>query len=223
MDAKQYQAEYHEKHKDQLNTQCRKYYQENKEKLKERKRRYYQKHKEKIYEYQKKWCALHREHIRKRNKRWEQLNPEKRRKSANESYHRNKEKNRARRIKRASIWYYKNKDRILPIKKARYQKLVAELRAQIFSRYGAKCNCCGLDDIRFLSIDHVYCGKGNSSPAGDRHTLTFFKRIIAEEFPKDYQVLCMNCNWAKGVYKKCPHEQDKELGLGQSFCGGKSD
>jgi len=31
-----------------------------------------------------------------------------------------------------------------------------------------------------------------------------------EGFPKDrYQLLCANCNLAKGVYGKCPHEENK--------------
>jgi len=34
--------------------------------------------------------------------------------------------------------------------------------------------------------------------------------IRKNNFPKGFQVLCMNCNWGKGHSKdnKCPHERD---------------
>ena len=162
--------------------------------------------------YRQKWLASHREHVRERNKRWEQRNPEKRRKSANESYHRHEEKNRVRRLERASRWYYANKDRILPEKKARYRKLAAELKEPILQHYGRKCNCCGLDDTRFLTVDHANHGKGNRLPKVERDlgSIQMYRKVIASGFSKAYQILCMNCNWARGCWGKCFHQTDKE-------------
>lgn len=32
--------------------------------------------------------------------------------------------------------------------------------------------------------------------------------FIKQNFPKDeYQLLCMNCNFAKGLYSGCPHQR----------------
>ena len=31
--------------------------------------------------------------------------------------------------------------------------------------------------------------------------------MIKNNFPKGFQVLCHNCNLAKGFYGKCPHEK----------------
>ena len=33
------------------------------------------------------------------------------------------------------------------------------------------------------------------------------KWIIKNNFPKGFQILCHNCNSAKAVYGKCPHEK----------------
>lgn len=150
-----------------------------------------------------------KEYIAARSKRWNELNIEKVRKSSRESYHRNKHKNREQNLKRASNWYYKNKDRILPRKRELYRKTITELKEQLFQHYGKKCNCCNIDEIIFLTIDHKNHGKGNAAPKGDRHMIQFLRRIIELKFPKDYQILCINCNWAKGVFGKCPHDIDR--------------
>ena len=215
MDAKQYQTEYRKAHKERMNAQCREYYQKHRKELLADKTRYFKKNKKRIYEYQKEWRDLNREHVRERNRRWEKNNPDKRQQSANESYHRHKERNRVRRLKRAHLWYLKNKDHVVPAKRAARQKQVAELRAQLFAHYGSKCNCCGLADTRFLSVDHVNCGIGNKAPKKDRATIYFYKMIVAMNFPADYQILCINCNWAKGRYGVCHHQIDKELELGK--------
>ena len=33
------------------------------------------------------------------------------------------------------------------------------------------------------------------------------KWIIENNFPKGFQILCHNCNVAKGLYGECPHEK----------------
>lgn len=85
------------------------------------------------------------------------------------------------------------------------------LRRKVMMGYGGQCNCCGEDEYLFLELDHV-----NNDGAKDRgkcryHTVQFFARIIRENFPDRYQVLCSNCNLGKsrngGV---CPHAT-KEL------------
>jgi|TARA_B110000438_G_C15181408_1_gene380326 hypothetical protein len=60
--------------------------------------------------------------------------------------------------------------------------------------------------MEFLAVDHV---KGRShlpekeKNLGGAQVLHF---LIKNNYPEDYQILCHNCNLAKGFYGKCPHE-----------------
>ncbi len=75
----------------------------------------------------------------------------------------------------------------------------------VFDFYGRICNCCGEIEQVFLTIDHV-----NNDGSEDRkmnyigHRL--YQKIVTENFPDKYQILCMNCNWAKR-YGECPHKK----------------
>jgi hypothetical protein len=73
-----------------------------------------------------------------------------------------------------------------------------------------RCACCGEQTVEFLCLDHV-----NSDAPADRKRfsthLVFFTYLIKNNFPdRDrYQVLCHNCNLAKGFYGECPHERQR--------------
>lgn len=78
-----------------------------------------------------------------------------------------------------------------------------KLRTEIIEHYGSKCACCGEDQLEFLAIDHINGG-------GNQHR----KRVgfgnvmylwIKRDWPNNLQILCHNCNLAKGYYGKCPH------------------
>jgi hypothetical protein len=95
-------------------------------------------------------------------------------------------------------WYRKNAPRLRDIR--------LKTKKIVFEHYGNKCACCGEDNIKFLSIDHVNNdgykerkGKGGSSDF-------IHRKIIKNNFPDTYQLLCFNCNLGKarnnGV---CPH------------------
>ena len=84
-----------------------------------------------------------------------------------------------------------------------------KLKKKIFDHYGYKCNCCGETTIEFLSIDHI-----NNDGAQHRRDLgvssgsyAILLDIIRNDFPNDIQILCMNCNWAKGKFGHCPHNR----------------
>lgn len=75
--------------------------------------------------------------------------------------------------------------------------------------YGGKvprCKCCKEKIVQFLAIDHIN-GEGN------RHRREVLRRgeiyywLIKNNFPKGFQILCHNCNMAKGLYGKCPHNK----------------
>jgi len=81
------------------------------------------------------------------------------------------------------------------------------------------CRCCGLNShIEFLSLDHIggrkkmdselELVKAGYSSKFKIHQLMLW--IIKNNFPIGFQILCLNCNFAKGHSKdnKCPHERN---------------
>jgi hypothetical protein len=101
------------------------------------------------------------------------------------------------------------------------------LRSEVCSHYSKihsnsnipTCRCCGLNsNIEFLALDHIAGRKemdsepelvklGYSSEMTGLNLLRWIKR---NDFPDGFQVLCHNCNFAKGQSKdnKCPHEKE---------------
>lgn len=69
-----------------------------------------------------------------------------------------------------------------------------------------KCACCGEDEIRFLCIDHIHGGGNQHIKKIRREGANFYYWLIKNGFPEGFQVLCYNCNRAKGRIKVrfCP-------------------
>ena len=71
---------------------------------------------------------------------------------------------------------------------------------------GHECSCCGEREVRFLTLDHI-----NNDGARYRQMYNeqqIYRMARREGWPKDkYQVLCMNCNFAKGHFGICPHKE----------------
>ena len=81
------------------------------------------------------------------------------------------------------------------------------------------CRCCGeKSHLGFLALDHIAGRKEmdsehqlvklgySSSLIGDY----FHTWLIKNNFPEGFQILCHNCNYAKGMKRnknKCPHEK----------------
>ena len=81
------------------------------------------------------------------------------------------------------------------------------IREAAYAGYGGECVCCGESEFEFLCIDHV-----NGGGAEDRKkhsTWQIARRVIELDFPEDYQVLCHNCNLAKGFFGECPHQRKR--------------
>ncbi len=79
-------------------------------------------------------------------------------------------------------------------------------RVDALTHYGdRKCACCGNGTYEFLCIDHVNGGGGQHRKevgGGAR----FYYWLKKNGYPDGYQVLCHNCNLAKGFYGECPHQ-----------------
>lgn len=98
---------------------------------------------------------------------------------------------------------------------ARQRNYRRQMKIAAMSGYSAngvpECACCGESTIEFLSIDHVN-NDGNVERrklgAGGRG-LPLYIRIVNAGWPSAYQVLCFNCNLAKGFFGACPHKSQQ--------------
>jgi hypothetical protein len=155
-----------------------------------RDREYNRKHRAWIRERQRIWRAMHPNHKKDYLKRWQ---------------HRNRKSIQRKR----RLYYLRNRGRILgPEVKQRNKAARDARKAEVILHYSHgenKCSCCGEKTYEFLSLDHI-----NGGGTAHRKALgggQFFLWLHRNGFPKGYQVLCFNCNLAKGFYGQCPHER----------------
>ncbi|MFA5696336.1 MAG: hypothetical protein WC917_02715 [Bacilli bacterium] len=76
-------------------------------------------------------------------------------------------------------------------------KYLRKLRMEAIQHYGGKCNNCGIDDFYVLQIDHI-------NNDGNKHrkevkSYRLPKWLKDNGYPKEYQILCANCNWKKNL------------------------
>ncbi len=92
----------------------------------------------------------------------------------------------------------------------------ANLKKQVYDHYKRRCTCCGETEEIFLSVDHInedgaeqrrIVGNGRKRWGGGEATYTW---IIRHNFPDTFQILCINCNWAKSR-GGCPHQKTSKL------------
>lgn len=84
-------------------------------------------------------------------------------------------------------------------------------RLIVMDHYGGKCVCCGENIIEFLTIDHINNDGYVHRKIIGKCSLILYNWIIKNNFPKDLQILCYNCNMAKGRYGVCPHQRSGKL------------
>ena len=83
------------------------------------------------------------------------------------------------------------------------------LKEKVLVHYGYKCNCgcgCQVANSNHLTIDHINNdGHIHRKQLGTkiRGGQAFYRWIVKNNFPKDLQILCWNCNCAKEFYGGC--------------------
>ena len=83
-----------------------------------------------------------------------------------------------------------------------------KLRQKVLAKLGNMCICCGETTFEFLAIDHINGGGRQERLKANRGSEGWSYYILAqtdEDIKHKYQVLCHNCNAAKGYYGECPH------------------
>ncbi len=80
-----------------------------------------------------------------------------------------------------------------------------KIKKEVFNMYGGICTCCGENEINILQIDHI---AGITPGKDDKTGPDFYRWLKKNKYPKDYQLLCGSCNWSKGLFGICPHQQN---------------
>ncbi len=86
------------------------------------------------------------------------------------------------------------------------------LKIKLLEHYGSKCACCGEENIKFLTLDHInndgaehrrrVCGKNIGS------STNIYRWVINNNFPDGFQILCYNCNLGRAHNNGiCPHKE----------------
>jgi hypothetical protein len=90
----------------------------------------------------------------------------------------------------------------------------AILRLSILQQYSSLipfCACCGEKEINFLCIDHINGGGNKHRKEISAHGKggNIYNWLYKNNFPEGFQILCHNCNMAKGAYGICPHRKQE--------------
>ena len=97
------------------------------------------------------------------------------------------------------LWRQNNLER----DRAHGREYVERLRNDVITGYGSKCVCCGERNKVFLTLDHV---NGGGRQHRIKDSLGPYRDARYRNYPPDYALLCMNCNWAKYILGHCSPE-----------------
>ncbi len=129
---------------------------------------------------------INKEKQREANRRWYKRHPEKAREKARN--------------------YQRRKWATRPEVARKYQRdYRSRVREKVLLAYGGKCACCGETNLKFLTFDHIDGGGTKERRLTGKMGSTFYLTLMRER-RTDIQVLCFNCNCARYIYGKCPHE-----------------
>ena len=89
--------------------------------------------------------------------------------------------------------------------KCKYMGAYRRLRMMFLKEFEYKCQCCGEDDIRFLTADHV-----QNDGFKDRNLtpIQIYRKALDDNYDrKKWNCLCWNCNCGRGQNNGiCPHK-----------------
>jgi hypothetical protein len=100
--------------------------------------------------------------------------------------------------------------------KKRCKEYTRKIKREAMDQYGKICQCCGESRLEFLTLDHINGdGAEHRRKMGFSHSCTgywFYLWLRKNDWPQDLglQVLCANCNTAKGACGECPHIAERK-------------
>lgn len=100
----------------------------------------------------------------------------------------------------------KKQDEESKARKREYNRDFARrIQQQAIDAYGGFCACCGETERKFLQLDHMdNDGAAHRKKINGVQLGSWLKR---QGYPKGFQVLCANCNFAKHTNGgTCPHQ-----------------
>ena len=204
---------YSETKKRKAREYSQKYYQKNKKKVLEKSKVYNKAYRQKPEnrEKRKKYLSKHevKERSRQRTARWRKNHPD-----YNKHQRTMYKKSNTERRATAKRYFQANREKMLKYQLVRYYEL-RNIVLEGYSKSIPKCVCCGVKGSEFLAIDHI---KGrremDSEPelknigySSKLNSKKFYVWLRNNNFPKGFQILCHNCNFAKGKLGKCPHQK----------------
>jgi hypothetical protein len=92
----------------------------------------------------------------------------------------------------------------------RVRRCRRRVKEKILNHYGYTCACCGETNTDVLSLNHIKGGGTTHRKEVKVSGQSFNLWVIRNNFPKDLQVMCLNCNsgsWANNGI--CPHVDAK--------------
>ena len=111
---------------------------------------------------------------------------------------------------KVKIYEFQKEWRKREVVKTRKANEYIKLRQSIIDAYGGECVCCKETEIKFLAIDHIHNDGAEERRTKKLTGKNMYKYLQKNNYPKDrYQLLCHNCNMAKGFYGICPHQESK--------------
>jgi len=84
----------------------------------------------------------------------------------------------------------------------------SNLRNAALNIYGRKCACCGETEDKFLTLDHMENNGAQHRRELKTRGVMVWKWLRDNNYPKQFQILCMNCNLGKHLNGGiCPHNK----------------
>lgn len=163
-------------------------------------REYYKKNRERLLTAQKAYDDTNREKRLERDRNYYKNNREARLK-ANSAYCKaHKERRNAKARERLS----KKRDEI----NAYNRDWRRNLRLEVIAAYGGECTCCGEKEEAFLEAHHMD-GGGNAHRRQLGGGAKMYGWLKRNGWPKNFGLLCSNCNGAEYSRGICPHRLKK--------------
>jgi hypothetical protein len=107
--------------------------------------------------------------------------------------------------------HFESKQKILSTKKTNVyrRKYLNGLKKEVLAHYSKEkisCSCCGFDNVVALTIDHIV-GRKNTKHRPGLNGPKLYSWLKRNNYPKEFQVLCIMCNLAKHDKDFCPHQR----------------